>query len=183
MAGRPLAARQCAGRHLVSTRASGAGRLSVACSERLNIHGDAGPILESDDMKKTKRMLGSVRHENAGQRKLSLSPSVFHRALMDRQTPAMSWQVGDFGGWRRRLRSKLTQLTGFPDAGTPRVPLDAKTLWTKTHERGTIEKIAFTAEPGADVLAYLCVPRQLRPESAEVRRDGRRDGGCSPPVP
>jgi len=36
-------------------------------------------------------------------------------------------------------------------------------LWSRRHPLGTIEKIAFTAEPYADVLAYVCLPAGVTP--------------------
>jgi dienelactone hydrolase len=44
-----------------------------------------------------------------------------------------------------------------------RVPLNVRSLWRREHPLGTIEKIAFAAEPGADVLAYVCLPKDVPP--------------------
>jgi dienelactone hydrolase len=94
---------------------------------------------------------------------LNLSPSVFHRRLLDQTVPSMSWQGGDVRHWQRRLRTKLAELTGLADMAGPRVPLNVRRLWKRNHTLGRIEKIVFTAEPAADVLAYVCVPHGAQP--------------------
>ena len=95
---------------------------------------------------------------------LSLSPSVYHRRLMRRNQPAMAFAGGDVRAWQRRLRARLAELTGFASmARQPRVPLRPRTLWRRDHALGTIEKVAFCAEPGADVLAYVCLPKGVPP--------------------
>lgn len=95
---------------------------------------------------------------------LLLSPSEFHLRLMARTRPALAFPKGAVtpaaaSSWRRKLRAKIAELTGA-DAmlAAPRVPLRPRTLWRRRHELGTIEKVAFAAEPGADVLAYVCIP-------------------------
>ena len=95
--------------------------------------------------------------------KLDLSPSVYHRRLMDRTGQAFGWRGGDFRAWQRRLRAKLVELSGYYGRTVRRVPLAVRSIWRKRHELGTIEKIAFTAEPGADVLAYVCLPKSAKP--------------------
>lgn len=93
-----------------------------------------------------------------------LSPSVYHRRLMDATPQALAWDGGDVRAWQRKLRAKLAELSGFDVmAAQPRVPLRARTLWRRKHPLGTIEKVAFTAEPGADVLAYVCLPKNVAP--------------------
>lgn len=97
---------------------------------------------------------------------LQLSPSVHHQRVMKTLTPSLAWPGpgGDLRAWQRRLRAKVGELTGFADlAAQPRPPLRVRTLWRRPHELGTIEKIAFAAEPGADVLAYVCLPRDVPP--------------------
>lgn len=88
---------------------------------------------------------------------LKLSPSLNHQLLIKQTIPAMAFDPSqDFATWQRKLRSKLKSLLG--KMPTQRVPLQPRTLWTQKTELGTIEKIAFTSEPGADVLAYVCLP-------------------------
>ena len=94
---------------------------------------------------------------------LDLSPSVFHRRLMDRTRQSLAWKGGDVRQWQRRLRAKLAELTGFSDMAGPRVPLRVRSYWKRDHELGSIERISFAAEPGADVLAYVCLPKGARP--------------------
>ena len=94
---------------------------------------------------------------------LSLSPSEFHLKLMRDTKPAMAFRGGDVRAWQRKLRRKLAELSGF-DTMPPRRPaLRVRSLWKRRHELGTIEKIAFVAEPGSDALAYVCLPRNVKP--------------------
>ena len=95
------------------------------------------------------------------QTRLHLSPSVHHRLVMDTSKRALGYGGGDVRAWQRRLRRKLRGLIGIMPK--ERVPLNVRSLWKRGHELGTIEKIAFTAEPGADVPAYVCLPRGVDP--------------------
>ncbi len=92
---------------------------------------------------------------------LSLSPSVCHRRLMAQNVPALGYDGGPVRPWQARLRRKLRQLVG--DLPAERCPLRPRRLWLRRHPLGTIEKVAFSAEPGADVTAYVCLPRSARP--------------------
>lgn len=106
---------------------------------------------------------------------LHLSPSQCHHLLLDQITPSMSYDGGDVRAWQQRLRRKLRTLVGMPTgiAFTPpgktatppgkRVPLNVRTLWQKSTDLGTIDKIAFTAEPYSDVVAYMCIPHSVKP--------------------
>jgi dienelactone hydrolase len=115
-------------------------------------------------MRKRKQAARTAKADQGRQGgKPALSPSVYHRAVMDGTVQSMSWQGGDFRKWRRRLRNKLSELTGFSDMAGPRVPLAPRILWTRGHDLGTIEKIEFASEPGADATAYMCVPKGARP--------------------
>jgi dienelactone hydrolase len=80
---------------------------------------------------------------------------------MQRTSPALSYEGGDVRAWQQRLKRKLRQLLGLPRQAT--VPLNARTLWKRGHELGSIEKLVFTSEPCADVPAYLCLPRDAKP--------------------
>jgi len=95
---------------------------------------------------------------------LNLSPSVFHRHLMDSIRPALAFKGGDVKAWQRELRAKVAELVG--DIPKRRVPLNVRSLWKKNHPLGSIEKIAFTAEPYSDVLAYVCLPKNAAPPYA-----------------
>ena len=87
----------------------------------------------------------------------SYSPSLNHRYLMDSLTPALAYDGGDVGAWQRRLRRKVKSLLGMPSGD--RVALDVYSLWQRHHPLGSIEKIVFRAEPYADVMAYVCLPK------------------------
>ena len=88
---------------------------------------------------------------------VSYSPSLNHRYLMDALTPALAYDGGDVGAWQGRLRPKVASLLGMPSGD--RVALDVRSLWRRQHPLGTIEKIVFRAEPYADVMAYVCLPK------------------------
>ena len=93
--------------------------------------------------------------------KLNLSPSVCHRYIMDRTKQELAYRGGNVKKWQTKLRRKLKELVGdFPEK---RVPLNVRSIWKKKHKLGTIEKIAFTSEPYADVPAYVCLPKGVEP--------------------
>ena len=74
----------------------------------------------------------------------------------------MTYDGGDVPQWQRRFRRKLAELMGY-DFAAKKVNLNVRSLWKKKHELGTIEKIVFTSEPGADVPAYVCLPKDVAP--------------------
>ena len=90
-----------------------------------------------------------------------LSPSEFHRHLMDETRPVFHYAGQDVSEWQRQLRNELHQLIG--DMPSERTPLNVRTLWHREHPLGAIEKIVFTSEPYADVPAYVCLPRNATP--------------------
>lgn len=92
---------------------------------------------------------------------MKLSPTENHRYLMSRVTPELAFDDGDVKQWQRRLRRKLRRLIG--DMPPERCDLRPRRLWVRTHPLGTIEKIAFTSEPCADVVAYVCLPKDVEP--------------------
>lgn len=92
---------------------------------------------------------------------LNLSPSDFHLKLMAKSTPEQSYDGGAVRKWQTRLRRKLQELVG--DIPKDRGPLRPRSLWQREHPLGSIEKVVFTAESGADVLAYVCLPQNARP--------------------
>jgi Abhydrolase family len=89
------------------------------------------------------------------------APSVFTRRLMDESPMSLSWRGEDVKAWQRKLRRKLRALVGMRSR-TPGA-LKVRSLWKRPHKLGTIEKIVFTAEPGADVMAYVCLPHDVEP--------------------
>jgi dienelactone hydrolase len=97
----------------------------------------------------------------AKQRELSLSPSVHHRLVMDRMEQSLAYSGGDVRVWQGKLRRKVRQLLG--DMPPQRVDLNVRSLWKREHELGTIEKIVFTSELGADVSAFVCLPHGATP--------------------
>ncbi len=87
------------------------------------------------------------------------APSTVHQRLIKANKPRLTYDGGDIAAWQRRLRRKLKTLLGL-DLMPPRTGrLNVRTLWRREHELGSIEKLVFTAEPGADAPAYLCRPR------------------------
>lgn len=90
----------------------------------------------------------------------TLSPSTHHRRLVRAIEPAQTWDGQPLAAWRRKLRRSVGELTGFHRIDAQeRCPLRVKRLWRREHELGTIEKIRFTAEPGCDATAFVCLPR------------------------
>ena len=92
---------------------------------------------------------------------LNLSPSVYHRNLLSQNVPSLGYDQGDVRKWQTALRRKLRQLVG--DMPAERCPLRPRQLWRRPHPQGTIEKIAFTSEPYADIVAYVCLPKAAQP--------------------
>ena len=98
-------------------------------------------------------------------RPLALSPSACHAHLLASIKPRLSYRGGPVDAWQRRLRPALKKLIGLdrlPRRGE-RPTLAPQLLWSREGQLGTIQKIAFRAELGADVLAYFCTPRGGRP--------------------
>lgn len=94
-------------------------------------------------------------------RNLHLSPSELHNILLENNVPALRFDNGDVWTWQNRLRRKLRQLVG--EIPKKRLPLNPRTLWRQTHPLGIIEKIILSAEPGSDILAYVCLPHAMKP--------------------
>ena len=92
---------------------------------------------------------------------IHLSPSENHKHLMRTIVPLLRYDGGDISKWRNRLRRKLRQLVG--DMPKERCPLRPKSIWQRQHPLGIIEKIVFTSEPFADVVAYVCLPKDVEP--------------------
>lgn len=92
---------------------------------------------------------------------MNLSPTEYHQHLMSHVTPELAFNGGNVEKWRGRLRRKLRRLLGDKPEG--RCELRPRRLWIREHPLGTIEKIAFTSEPCADVVAYVCLPKNVEP--------------------
>jgi dienelactone hydrolase len=91
----------------------------------------------------------------------SLSPSSYHRRLMDALVPSDGFKGGAVGPWQRTLRRKVKALVNLDPLGRP--ALNTRRLWRREHPLGTIEKVVFTCEQGADMPAYVCLPASAKP--------------------
>lgn len=80
---------------------------------------------------------------------------------MAQTVPVLQYAGGDVKNWQAKLRRKLRHLMGVMPR--ERCPLRPRQLWRRRHPLGTIEKIAFTSEPYADIVAYVCLPRDAEP--------------------
>jgi hypothetical protein len=89
------------------------------------------------------------------------NPSQCHLQLLEKTKPALRYTGGDLVQWQGKVREKIRSLLGVPDQ--PREPLRVHQLWQREHELGTITKIVFNSEPGADIPAFLCLPRNVKP--------------------
>ena len=105
----------------------------------------------------------------------SFSPSVHHGHMMDTLEPSMTYRNDDLKPWQQKLRRKVRQLVG--DMPEERVSLNVRTVWKRDHPLGSIEKIVFTSEPGADVPAYVCLPKgQVPPYTFFICLQGHSTG-------
>jgi dienelactone hydrolase len=91
----------------------------------------------------------------------SLSPSSYHRRVMDALVPSSAFTGGPVVPWQRALRRKVKELLNLDPLGRP--ALNAKRIWKREHPLGAIEKVVFTCEPGADMPAYVCLPASAKP--------------------
>ncbi|MCC7205120.1 MAG: GNAT family N-acetyltransferase [Phycisphaeraceae bacterium] len=91
------------------------------------------------------------------------SPSFVHHKLIRRRKPRLSYDGGDIAAWRRKLRRRVAELTGYDRMPTKRPPLRVRSLWEREHPLGTIQKLVMTCEEGSDMPAYLCLPRNAKP--------------------
>ena len=95
-----------------------------------------------------------------------LKPFQRHRLLMEKLVPDMTCR-GGFKNWKRKAGARLEKLLGLELLmAQKRPPLRPRTLWKRSHELGTIEKVVFTSEVGADVVAYVCLPNNIKPPHA-----------------
>lgn len=97
---------------------------------------------------------------------LALSPSRVHQHLMKQTKPRLGFDPAtsglDVAAWQAQLRAAFAEALGMGQLPQEPCDLNVRTLCTIDHELGTIEKLAFTSEAGADVLAYLCLPKTPR---------------------
>jgi len=64
--------------------------------------------------------------------------------------------------WQKKLKAKIKQLTGYYYKNQ-HAKVEYITIWKQTGSHGTIEKIVYRSEPGVDVPAYVCIPKNARP--------------------
>jgi dienelactone hydrolase len=107
------------------------------------------------------------------------SPSAYHQRLIRRAPLRLSFAnangADDVAAWQRKLRSKIRELLAIPP--NHHKPTRPRTLWRRETGLGVIDKLVFTAEPGADVPAYWCVPHGAeRPYTAFVCVQGHSTG-------
>ena len=76
-------------------------------------------------------------------------------------TPSMQYDGGDVRSWQKKLKSKLNELLGLNRKQVERCELNARSLWKRDNQYGTIEKIVFASEPGHDIPAYVCLPKNV----------------------
>jgi len=105
----------------------------------------------------------TVKADDITDMKSNLKPFQRHQILMEKLTPEMTYR-GDFKNWKQKAGATLEKILGFDLLlAQERPPLKPQTLWKRTHELGTIEKVVFTSEVGADVVAYVCLPKDIKP--------------------
>jgi len=88
-----------------------------------------------------------------------LSPSALHRALADATRPRLAFSGGDVTAWQAALRGALLERIGWSELPSPIEPPVAERVFLREYSFGSVEKIRFEAEPGADVLTHLALPR------------------------
>lgn len=89
------------------------------------------------------------------------SPSEHHEWLVSQTVQQLAYDGGPVRPWQAKLRRKVRQILG--EVPAERCALNVRSLWTRDHALGRIEKIVFTAEPLAEVNAYVCLPATAAP--------------------
>ncbi len=97
------------------------------------------------------------------------SPSDCHAHLLDVQRDQRRQRTSG------ALRAELQRLLGWDRLPAKPPPLDATSIWIRSHALGTIERIVFTAEEGAHVPAYVCLPKE-RPRGFVICLQGHSSG-------
>lgn len=85
---------------------------------------------------------------------------------MDEHPPQLGFDASrhrEVGAWQRALRAKVKAAMGWGNLPARKCPLAVRTLGRKEIAQGVIEKLVFTAEPGAEVPAWLCLPKRGTP--------------------
>ena len=104
------------------------------------------------------------------------APSACHERVIKLTKQALAYDGGEVKAWQARLRRKLRDLLGWSRMPSLRGPLHVRSVWRRPHRLGTIEKIVFTAEPGADVPAYVCLPKAEPPYTFMICLQGHSTG-------
>ncbi|NJL31030.1 MAG: hypothetical protein HC898_05065 [Phycisphaerales bacterium] len=101
---------------------------------------------------------------------LSYGPELVHQRLQREELGILRFQGGDVSAWQKSLRRRLAVQMGYDimPGKNKRVPLKVRTLWHHADMPwaaglGSVTKIVFTAEQGADVPAYVCLPHNVKP--------------------
>ncbi len=82
--------------------------------------------------------------------------------IAGRTVPAMCFDpTADFADWQSHLRERLVGVLALP-AG-PHGSLDSRVDRLEENEQYTLDRVAFTAEPGERVPGYLLTPRNGQP--------------------
>jgi dienelactone hydrolase len=88
------------------------------------------------------------------------SPSENHKYLISKIVPSLGFSEGtDPQKWKGKLQRKVRQLVGAMPK--ERCALRPKTLWKREHPLGSIEKVIFRSEERSDVMAYVCLPKDI----------------------
>lgn len=108
---------------------------------------------------------------------LHSAPWDAHYATLAGGPPALRYSGGDVPAWQKQGRTQLQAILGMDRMPqTPPTPAP-RTLWKRTTELGTIEKIAFEVEPYQTALAYFCLPaKRSDPVPAFVCLQGHSTG-------
>ncbi len=102
---------------------------------------------------------------------LNLSPSRVHQKLMRSLARPLSFSpthAQDLPTWRTALRARVVEALGLANMPANPPALNIRTLKRIDHEHGSIEKLVFTAEDGAEVPCYLCLPAKPRANPTPV---------------
>lgn len=89
----------------------------------------------------------------------SFDPVAYSLRLYDKAPLRMTFRASSrrqAESWQKRLREKLAELIGLPDAAY--VPLNPQTLEVREFAKYRREKLVFESTPGLHVLAYLLTP-------------------------
>ncbi|MCC7409264.1 MAG: GNAT family N-acetyltransferase, partial [Phycisphaeraceae bacterium] len=87
------------------------------------------------------------------------SPSFVHQKLVKANKPKLAYAGGSVKAWQNRLRPVVRQKLGLDVMPTLKSPPKVQSIWKRQHPLGAIEKLLITTEPGAEMPAYLCLPR------------------------